>query len=242
MMEAAEILRVVDHRPWELPSGPWVMMQGWYDLLFAHWALAPEILRPLIPEPLELQTFNGQAWVSVTPFDLRLQPRGLPPLFHFPEMNCRTYVEFGGKPGIFFFSLDARSRLAVWGARTFYRLPYFYADIRIHKTGGRIEYGSQRPNGSAGFKASYSPQGAVRRAAPGSLEHWLTERYCLYAIWRQRLYRGEIHHIPWPLQDATCEIETNRVAAKSGITLPEAAPLLQFARELDVLIWPLKPA
>src|SRR5215467_9241143 len=131
MFHSADILRVTDHRPWELQSGPWIMMQGWYDLLFAHWPMKVAELRSLVPKQLVIDTFDGNAWLGITPFDLRLKPRGLPALSHFPELNCRTYVSFRGKPGIYFFSLDAGSRIAVWGARTFFLLPYYYAIVKM---------------------------------------------------------------------------------------------------------------
>ena len=120
-----ELLRVA-HRPWDLPPGPWVMMQGWYNLLFAHWSLPERDLRSLIPEPLAIDTYEGIAWVDITPFHIRIRPRGMPVISHFPELNCR-YVVFGSKPEVFFFSLDAGSWMAVWGARSVYRLPYFHS-------------------------------------------------------------------------------------------------------------------
>jgi len=217
-------------------------MQSWHDLLFAHWQVPTDILRPLVPEILELDAFNEETWLAVTPFYLHMKPRGLPVTHHFPEMNCRTYVTFGGKPGIFFFSLDAGSKLAVWGARTFYLLPYFNANMRPSKHGATIKYFSRRNLNGATFEAEYEPAGPVRAAVRGSLEHWLTERYCLYTYARGHLHRGEIHHVPWPLQDANCRISENTIAAAAGIQLPATAPLLHFARQLDVLIWPLHPA
>ena len=218
------------------------MRQQWSDLLFAHWPVPVEQLRPLVPAALELDTYEAQTYVSITPFILRVQPRGFPSLPQFPEMNCRTYVRFGGKPGIFFFSLDAASRLAVWGARMSYRLPYFYSNMSAHRHREKIEYSSRRVSKTALFKGEYQPQGPVFNAASGTIQCWLSERYCLYTIWGQQVYRAEIHHVPWPLQEASCEISENSVAAAAGIQLPETQPLLSFARELDVLIWPLRKA
>jgi hypothetical protein len=240
MQSPAEILRVTEHRPWELPRGPWVMMQSWHDLLFAHWPIAADQLRPLVPPALELDNFEGRHWLSITPFYLRLRPRGLPVLFQFPELNCRTYVKYQDTPGIFFFSLDAGDRFAVWGARTFYRLPYFYSRMTIRSEAAGFSYSCRRLSPAASFTATYAPKGDVRHAAPGSLEHWLTERYCLYAHSRRTLFRADIHHKPWSLQDSTCEMAENGIAAADGIHLPEASPLLQFSREIDVLIWPLR--
>ncbi|MCU1297860.1 MAG: hypothetical protein JWO91_2138 [Acidobacteriaceae bacterium] len=242
MRTAAEILGVIDHRPWELPSGSWVMMQGWRDLLFAHWPISVETLRPLIPQPLIIDTFEHSGWLGITPFDLKMRPRGLPTVSHFPELNCRTYVVYRDKPGVFFFSLDARSRLAVWGARRFFLLPYFYAKMKIKKRGGTLVYSSQRIDENASFVGQYCPEGPVRAADPGTLEHWLTERYCLYTYSHNRLFRGEIHHRPWPLQRANCEIAENTIAVARGISLPDTAPLFHFAAHLDVLVWPLRAA
>lgn len=216
------------------------MRQSWIDLLFAHWPVAMEQLRPLVPDALELDTFDSQPYVSVTPFTLRIQPRCFPALPPFPEMNCRTYVRFGGKPGIFFFSLDAASILAVKGARLAYRLPYFHSDMQAQTAGGTIAYRSRRKGGDARFQAEYGPVAPVQIAVHGTLEHWLTERYCLYTVAGYNVFRAEIHHVPWPLQPASCQIAENTVAAAAGIELPYTQPSLQFVRQLDVLIWPLR--
>jgi uncharacterized protein YqjF (DUF2071 family) len=149
-------------------------------------------------------------------------------------------VVYQGKPGVFFFSLDAASRLAVWGARTFFRLPYFYAKMRIQRQDEMFGYSSHRIRQSASFKAQYRAEGAVNLASPGTLEHWLTERYCLYTCSPNQLFRAEIHHPPWPLQRATCEISENTIAAAHGILLPRIAPLFHFAKQLQVLVWPLR--
>jgi len=223
---------------------PWVMAQRWNDLLFLHYAVASEALRPLVPEALALDTYDQQAWVSITPFFLdHLRPHGSPrvPLIsRFPELNVRTYVTYEGKPGVFFFSLDAGNLSAVWGARVFYRLPYWKASMKIKGRGkDRIEYVSSREHGPkpAVFRGSYAPTGPSFHAAPGSIRYFLTERYCLYAFNRGRLYRGEIHHLPWSLQDAQCEIEENTMAAVAGIALPPTPSLVNFSRELKVLVW-----
>jgi uncharacterized protein YqjF (DUF2071 family) len=235
-----EPLDIIEHRPWALPSEPWLMEQCWYDLLFAHWPLPTESLRPLVPRELPLDTFDGLCWASVTPFHMtnRARTRALPFTSRFRELNCRTYVTIGGKPGVFFFSLDASSPLAVWGARTFYHLPYHVAEMRAEKQGDEIDYSSRR--GSAEFKARYRPVGPVEIATRGSVEHWLTERYCLYTVHKGQVFRGDIHHVPWPLQAAEAEIGVNTVAEAAGILLPDTKPLLAFSRELKVLIWPLK--
>jgi uncharacterized protein YqjF (DUF2071 family) len=221
------------------------MEQVWHDLLFAHWPLAPDKLRPLVPAQLRLDTFDGHCWAGVIPFRMSgIRARGLPAipgLSRFPELNVRTYVTYGGKPGVYFFSLDAANRPAVWAARKFYHLPYFHAAMTSKEIGGSIHYYSRRVGGEAEFRGHYRPVNDVRLREKGSIEHWFTERYCLYTTYENQVFRGEIHHQPWPLQDAEAEFEANTVAAAAGISL-SGSPLLHFARRLDVLIWPLRRA
>jgi len=173
-------LRDTAHRPWPLPSRPWLMGQTWYDLLFAHWAVAPEVLRPLVPPPLELDVRDGRAWLGVTPFRVGgLRSRGTPPLpwlSCFPELNVRTYVDFGGRPGIYFFSLDAARVAAVVAARRGYRLPYFHAEMTIDHENSKVSYASTRIASSgppAQFRARYAPSGPRLEPEGESLERWL---------------------------------------------------------------------
>ena len=221
------------------------MQQTWNDLLFAHWPVAPEALQPLVPSILPLDTFEGCCWVAVTPFHMSgVRPRCVPPLPElsaFPELNVRTYVTYGGKPGVFFFSLDAGNRLASWAARASYRLPYFHAKMRVTDRQGWIEYESVRDS-QARFFGRYRPTAPVQLRKRGTLEHWLTERYCLYTVVRDSVYRAEIHHEQWPLQDAAAEISANTMANAAGIDLPGIQPLAHFSKRLQVLIWPLKKA
>jgi uncharacterized protein len=238
-------LKFVNHRPWPLPAGPWIMQQIWNDLLFAHWPIAPEIMRPLVPSSLPLDTFDGQCWVAVTPFHMTgVRARWTPPLpglSAFPELNVRTYVTHGGKGGVYFFSLDAGSRVAAWAARSTYHLPYFHARMQVADHNGSIQYRSIR-NHDAELSAEYRPIGSVQIRESGTIEHWLTERYCLYTVVGDSVYRAEIHHHPWPLQDAAAEFSANTMARAAGIELPAIQPLLHFAKRLEVLIWPLKMA
>jgi uncharacterized protein YqjF (DUF2071 family) len=242
--------RVTGHRPWPTPDRSWVMAQSWIDLLFAHWRVPVAALRRALPPQLELDTFDGAAWIGVTPFEvrnLRLRPTlPVPVLSAFPELNVRTYVTFGGKPGIFFFSLDAASALAVAAARRSYRLPYFRADISIARIGNELRYESKRSTGerapAAEFRCSYQSVGSASAAVSGTLEHWLTERYCLYTLdHRQRVLRGEIHHPPWALQPAEADIAVNTMAEELGIELV-GEPLLHYAARQDVVFWTLEPA
>jgi uncharacterized protein len=246
MSFASEILKVTAHRPFPLPRGPWGMRQTWNDLLFAHWPLRPDYLRPFLPPALSLDLFDGSAWLAVTPFHMsdvrpRLTP-ALPWLSAFPELNVRTYVVHEGTPGVFFFSLDAARLLAVWAARYGYLLPYFHAHMRVGRSGEQIIYSSRRLRTPAEFRARYGPIGPIRQRTKGSLEHFLTERYCLFTVRGSQMYRGDIHHVPWPLQDADAEIEVNTMAKAAGVELAQTRSLLHFAKRLDVLIWPLRRA
>lgn len=240
-------LRETAHRPWQLPERPWCMAQSWEDLLFAHWPVPAEDLRAVVPREIPIDAYGGTAWVGVTPFRVSaLRLRGLPHLpgvTSFPETNVRTYTTIDGRPGVYFFSLDAASAFAVAGARRAYRLPYFLARMSARRSGQWIEYRTARVfrNGpSAELRARYRPTGQPFQAADGSLEHFLLERYCLYTLdERRRIHRADIHHPPWPLQSAEAEFERNTMAAPLGQSLT-AGPVLHFARRQDVLIWTLE--
>ncbi len=171
----------------------------------------------------------------------RLVPN-LPWLSAFPELNLRLYVELDGKPGVWFLSLDAANPVAVWAARRFFHLPYFYAEMAIDGDGDTFRYRSERRSegDAARFSGTYRPTSPLYEAMPGTLEHFLTERYCLYAQAPDgSLYRAEVHHRPWPLQKAEAEIERNEVAAPHGLRLDGPPALLHFARKIDVVVWPL---
>jgi len=246
-MHNQELLKVTAHRPWSYPDRSWIMTQTWYNLLFAHWPIAPEVLRPLIPACFELDTFEGQAWLGVVPFGMRdVRLRFMPniPFTHrFLELNVRTYVIMEGKPGVYFFSLDAANAIAVWTARLWFNLPYFEAKMSLRRNGAQINYHSERRHRNAPpaqFSGSYAPNSDVFSAQPGTVDYWLTERYCLYTLDRsQRPYRGEIHHLPWPLQYAEADIQENTMTQAHQIQLPKTKPLLHYARVLKVLIWSL---
>ena len=248
MREQAETLQVTGHRPWPVPDRPWVMAQSWHRLLFAHWRVSADALRPVVHPAIPIDEFDGSAWIGLTPFRVKgSRPRLVPPppvVSSFLECNLRTYATIDGKPGIWFFSLDAESRLAVRGARRAWRLPYFLADMEARPLGEGFDYRTDRvsPDGpGVGFEGAYRPAGAEHNAAPGTLEYFLTERYCLYTIDdRQRVQRGDIHHPPWPLQAAEAEVRRNTMARMIGIEL-EGDPLLHFARRQDVLMWRIRP-
>jgi uncharacterized protein YqjF (DUF2071 family) len=234
------ILREAGHRPWPLPRRPWRMRQSWHDLLFAHWPVEPALLRPLVPGPFEIDTFDGSAWVGVVPFWMSgVALRGLPALPSFPELNVRTYVTAGERAGVYFFSLDAASRLAVWGARSFLNLPYFHATMAVSSSAA-VQYTSRRHGGAAAaeFRASYQPDGTPFHPADGTLEWFLTERYCLYHLDRGGApARLEIHHPRWLLQRAQASIDVNTMGRANGIDLPARPPLLHFAKRQDMVAW-----
>jgi uncharacterized protein YqjF (DUF2071 family) len=221
------------------------MAQTWHDLLFAHWPVEPAVLRPLLPAPLQIDTFNGRAWLAVVPFRMTgVRLRGtpsLPWLSAFPELNVRTYVTTGGKPGVWFFSMDAANSLAVAIARAWFHLPYFRARMGCAEHEDWIHYQSERIHRGAPaalLKGRYRPVGGVVSPQPGTLEHFLTERYCLYtADTHGQIIRGEIHHPPWPLQPAEAEFARNSMTESLGIALAPP-PLLHFARNQHVLVWP----
>jgi uncharacterized protein YqjF (DUF2071 family) len=238
------LLLQTGHRPIALPGGPWIMKQTWHDLLFMHWAMAPEKIRPLVPPALDLDLYDGQAYLAVAPFWMSgIRSRFLPPmpgLNRFPELNVRTYVRYRGNvPGVFFFSLDAGNLTAVRAARSFYGLPYFHAEMSVKSLGENYEYVSRRLQDPrpAEFRGRYRPVSAPRPREKGSLEHFLTERYCLYAVRGPQVSRACIHHLPWPLQDAEADVERNTMTAAAGIDLPATKPLLHFSREIEVLVW-----
>jgi uncharacterized protein len=225
------------------PRG-WVMGMHWEDLLFAHWRVEPEKVRRLVPAGLDLDLREGQAWIGVVPFRMtHVRPRylpSLPGLGAFCELNVRTYVVRKGIPGVWFFSLDASNPVAVRGARRFMHLPYFDAEMEAERRGETIAYASRRTHpgaAPAGFIGAYRPAGPAYRAAAGTLDDWLTARYCLYAADDEGgLYRLNVHHKPWRLQPAEAEIRANTMTEPLGIAL-EGPPLLHFAARTEVAGW-----
>jgi uncharacterized protein len=233
-------------RTWPTPAGPWVMRQVWHDLLFMHWPVAPEVMRRLLPAALPLDTFGGQAWIGVVPFWMSgVRPRLVPPvpgLSRFPELNVRTYVTLDGKPGVYFFSLDAGNRIAAMAAR-WYGLAYYHARMSASWSDGWVEYASQRIHHGAPratLRMRYRPVGPVMEdVGPETLDWWLTERYCLYLIGRDgQPQRLEINHPNWRLQAAEAEVGVNSMTVQLGLALPDVEPLLHFARRQEMVAWP----
>jgi uncharacterized protein YqjF (DUF2071 family) len=253
------------------PRGFPLMHQKWGKLLFMHWRIDVELLRPLIPSQLSIDTFDGSAWIGEVPFTMwGIRASFLPPIpgaSAFHELNVRTYVHRNGVPGVWFFSLDAAHRLAVWGARTFYHLPYFNADMSLTQKGNTIEYASRRTDAltygeffaaesaeitgavnaepfrsypRAALETSWTIGEPLPQASHGSIEFFLTERYCLYSLYRRRLYRSRIFHEPWPLRRATLNSRQSTMIESLGITVSSENPLLHYAEEIAVDIWPLQ--
>lgn len=240
-------LRHLDHRPWPLPEGRWTWRQNWYDLLFAHWPVPAADLRPLVPQELTIQEYDGTSWVGVVPFRMTGVMRrpfpDLPWLSAFPELNVRLYVERDGKPGVWFLSLDASNRLAVWAARRFFHLPYHHAAIDFRPGPQTYHFRSRRFAGdqTVSFEATFRPTGESFRSRPGTLEHFLTERYCLYAVSpRGCLYRGDVHHAPWTLYPADGEVDAEALLQVQGLSTAGRQPLLHFSPGVETVVWPLR--
>jgi uncharacterized protein YqjF (DUF2071 family) len=223
------------------------MHQNWGKLLFIHWPIDAELLAPLLPSQFSVDTFEGKAWIGVVPFTMWgvhasfLAP--IPGTSAFHELNVRTYVHINGVPGVWFFSLDAANSLAVWGARRFYYLPYFNAEMSLAQHGSKIEYSSKRHDARgapAELNAAWTTGEPLPQSQPGSIEFFLTERYCLYSHHRDRLYRSRIFHQPWPLRSATLDSYQSTMIESLGIEQPEGEPLLHYAESIAVDIWPLR--
>jgi hypothetical protein len=255
---AGSLLYSVEHRPWLPPDSQWLFSQSWDDVLFAHFAMDPPSLRRLVPDALTLDLFDGVAWLTISPFSVsHLRPGGVPPLpklSFFPQVNVRTYVSREDKPGLFYFSVDAANLSAVWGARVFFRMPYWHSKIQIsgatiqarqasNSQENTIHFRSSRLHGPAArsgpaiFDVAYSPQGEAQRARYGSLDEYLAERYCVYSWSRGKLYRTELHHQPWPLQRASIEILECSLADPLGLVLPGIPDLCHFTRSNKLLTW-----
>jgi uncharacterized protein YqjF (DUF2071 family) len=231
----------------ERPAGRSIMHQKWGKLLFMHWPVDEKLLRPLIPAQMEIDTFAGSVWIGVVPFTMwGIRASFLPAIpgtSAFHELNVRTYVHHRGVPSVWFLSLDAANKLAVWGARTFYHLPYFNAQMSLAQTGITINYSSLRQDhrgAPAELQATWNIGEALPPASTGSLEFFLTERYCLDSEHRGKHYRARIHHQPWPLKQAQLRSLNSTMIESHRLPTPQGDPLLHYCEELSVEIWPLK--
>ena len=237
------------YRPYPPPRTSFAMHQSWHELAFMHWRVSVEALRPHVPASLPIDEADGSAWLGLVPFEMRnVRPRWLPAvpgLSFFPELNLRTYVTLGNRAGVFFFSLDAANPIAVEIARTLFHLPYQNATMECLVRDGTVDYGSTRTDtrgAAAYFRAIYRPVGAPFIAPKDSLEYFLTARYCLYTTDpRGKVLRAEIHHPPWQLRRAECEIETNTMGAQIGLELASKPDHLLFVKQIDMVGWLPRP-
>jgi uncharacterized protein YqjF (DUF2071 family) len=241
--------------PTRRPTGWPVLRHRWAHLLFLHWPVPVEMFRTLLPDDLEVDCWDGQAYVGLVPFTMTgIRPVWAPPVFGLSsshEVNVRTYVHRGGRdPGVWFFSLDAANAVAVHLARWLWRLPYFHARMSLehasYRTGETpwIAYRSTRTGAGpqpATCGLRYRPRGPIHAAPPGTLEHFLVERYILYAHDGERLYRGQVHHSPYPLQDAEVDNLEETLVAAAGLTRPLTEPLAHYAAEVRVRVYAIRP-
>jgi uncharacterized protein len=228
------------------PSGRPLLHQTWGKLLFLHWSLPPERLRPLIPARVAIDTFAGDAWIGLTPFTMwGIRPTffpSIPWLSESHELNVRTYVHVDGVPGVWFLSLDASNLLAVFGARWGYELPYFWARMTLHEAGPKVQFASHRIHRgerTADFEAVWTRGEVLPEAEPGTLAFFLLERYCLYTTRGSDVYRARIAHRPWPLCRATLSSFSSTMFAVHSLPTPAGEPLLHGQAEpLHVEVWP----
>lgn len=237
------------HRPWPLPEEPWLVSLRWVDRLFAHWRVPAAALRRVVPPQLELEAEDGDAWLGVVACEIsRVRLRGtvpVPGFSSFPELDLRTYVTAGGRPGIYHLSLDAPLWTVVRAAQRKYGLPYFHSRVERRERGdGWIEFSSERrpgPRPPAAFAARYRPLGGRLRLAPDATARRLAERYCVYSVDAAgRVLRGELHQLPSDLRAARAEIARNTVAEPFGLPLT-GEPLLNFSPRQGAVLWPFRP-
>ena len=233
---------VVDssRRPWPLPEAGWVQGQTWHDVLFVHWRADAAGLARLLPPELSLDLFAGVAWIGVVASRVTgLRLRGLPPLpglSSFAELDVRTYVTHGGRPGVWLFSVTVPNAIVVEAVKRLYKLPAERGRVTIRRRGKERLFASLAQRDS--LDAHYRGRGKPAAAEPGTLEHFLTERYCLYTADGGRLYRAETHHLPWQLQRAEATVEAKGLAP---VALAGDPHLLYCARQ-DSVSWALEEA
>jgi len=222
------------------------MTQTWNKLLFAHWPVRAAEIQALVPSSLTVDKFDGTAWIGIVPFamnDVCFRYLSVLPS-NFCELNVRTYVSYKGRNGVFFFSLDASNPFAVEVARAAFRLSYFHSAMRITGTEDNVLYMCQRRDWrspSVGFEASYTPTGAVQYATNGSIEEFLTERYCFFTSAADgRIMSCDVHHEPWPLQPATAQWKRNTMLAPLSLNLLKPEPLLHYSHKLETIEWLLE--
>ena len=230
------------HRPLGRPDGT----QRWESLLFCHWEIPSKTLRPLLPTDLEIDTFDGGAFIGVVPFRMRhVRPGCLPKslAFNFLETNVRAYVVHRGRPGVYFFSLDASSRLAVWAARAGWSLPYYYAQMNATDENGLHTYRSQRAGGRAGHQVKFRIDQELGPSTVGTLEHFLLERYLLFLERRNAIYVGQVHHEPYQTHTAHVDSIEDHLIAAAGFPAASGSPdLVHYSPGVDVEVFGIRKA
>ena len=242
-------------RPRQRPRRRAVMRQNWRDLLFLHWPVRPEFLRPFVPPQLELDVFDGTAFIGLVPFTMTgVRPIGFPPVWglsSFHETNVRTYVHHAGRnPGVWFFNLEAANSIAVHLARRFFHLPYHHARMFLErerapgatKAATVLYAGVRRWPGPlpASYAIRATPTELVKPLQAGSLEDFLIERYILYAVGNDRLYEGRVHHTPYPIRNAKIHSVDETLLAAAGIERPNIAPLAHYSSGVNVEVFALQ--
>ncbi|MEL4025318.1 DUF2071 domain-containing protein [Lysinibacillus endophyticus] len=230
---------VYNSRKLQLPKIPWIMKQTWENSLFIHYPVRKEVLEPLIPCELALDTYDGVGWVSIVPYYIRdLRGKGLPPIpgtSEFPGYNLRTYIKGKDKPGIYFFYLGAGNFLAPKLARPFFRLPYMQENLKMWKGVDGIRFeGEQLSCHYVHKKKPFNPK-------KGSLEEWLLERYCFYTLNKGKIFQCNIVHPSWVIYEANAEFHENSLLSKYKIDPLMYKPILHFSKRAEVKIWPLVP-
>lgn len=225
----------------------WTMTQKWEHLFFLHWMVPRDVVRPLVPEPLEVDTFGGKAWIGIILFKMhhfKLRYIPMPYPFSFPEINLRTYVKANGYPAIFFVTLDAADPWVVHVAKRWYRLPYYQADIHFKHEGDTFQFHSRRRKREPveRFRGEFTPVSSGFPPSQGTVEHWLTERYTFFSqpSGHRHIYRGDIYHEPWTLQTARGRIDVNTMLQSYDIALPRTPDYVHYAKGVKAIIGPLR--
>ncbi|QCR31282.1 YqjF family protein [Lysinibacillus sp. SGAir0095] len=222
---------------------PWIMKQTWSDVLFAHYPVSRKVLEMLVPTELKVDTFYQTGWVTIVPYlTSSMHLRGLPPvpgMAPYPGFNIRTYVTMNGKPGVYFFSLTAANFLAAYSAKTFFRLPYLYMDMKYKRVKDLVVFESEKKSGLQ-LLCNYKSISAPSHTDNGSLEEWLVERYCVYTISKKGVpLRADILHEPWLLEKAEAEFHQNTLLSTLNIKQGNEKPILHYARKAVVRFWPI---
>jgi len=239
-----QALQFTEHRPFPLPDRPWVMRQRWDDVLFLHWPVPPNVLRPHIPDELELDLYDGTAWIGIVLFEVNgLRGRFFPPIPFantFPEVNVRTYVKKNGKQGIYFFSLDTSNKLAIKAARTAYSLPYFYANVSLKRSETEVNFSSirkERGMPRESLQVTYRPKGVEVPNEESSFQHWMAERYCQWTLFGNELFRTDIHHRKWVFESVDIELTLNTMAQYIPRDCFSKTPIAHYSGSKNTLFW-----